>query len=189
MRIAHLDGTSLSPVSPKMLASETFSTTSGAANLNVNRGGKTLQRHLASQAQPEALHVTDSHQSLRGHGSLASTWQFDLAARIQHAEDIEDDETLQENSAVPKVYESDEDIDGDEVMQHVMSSMDAAHSRQADPVMKRVPKASTSSGRGDGESGVGGSSSDCVHDDSLMVPTGFPEYGFMSDFDNAMTLG
>jgi len=47
------------------------------------------------KVQVQALHITDSHLSLKEHESLASTWQYDLAARIQHAEDNEDDETLQ----------------------------------------------------------------------------------------------
>jgi len=156
MRIAHLYGTGLSPVLPKV--------------------------------QLQALHITDFHQSLNEHESLASTWQYDLAARIQHAEDNEDDMTLQEYGAVPKVYESDEDIDGDEVMQYIMSSMDAAHSRQAACMTKmEAIKASTSGGRGDGDSGVWRSISDCVLDDSLTIPAGLPEYGFTSVFDDIMT--
>jgi len=86
------------------------------------------------------------------------------------------------------MYESDEDIDGNEVMQYIMSSTDAEHSRQAACMTKmEVIKASTSGGKGDGESGVWRTISDFVLDDSLTIPAGHPEYGFMGVFDDIMT--
>jgi len=112
----------------------------------------------------------------------------DLAAHTQHVDDNADDETLQDDGAVPKVYESDEDIDGDDDMQHIMSSMDVAHSHQAVSVTeKEAIKAITSGGRGDEDGSGEWSIPDLLHDDGLTLPARLLRYDFMSAFDNVMS--